>query len=82
MAEHPIFAPCFEKDKKGDGVAPNNSLTDGLAQLKFNPDHNTPSGMSVSLVLIFGWFSLWHSFLISCTNCLLLLISLNHSGIS
>lgn len=45
MAEHPIFAPYTGKTEEGVVEAPENPLTEGLAQLKFSPDHNTPEGM-------------------------------------
>jgi len=43
MAEHPIFSGVMGQNEEGkEIVAPDNALTDGLAQLKFSPDHNTP----------------------------------------
>ncbi|KAF2361448.1 hypothetical protein FHG87_007798 [Trinorchestia longiramus] len=45
MAEHPIFAPYTEEASEGEVVqAPDNALTEGLSQLKFSPDHNSPEG--------------------------------------
>ena len=45
MAEHPIFSGVMGQNEEGkEIVAPDNALTDGLAQLKFSPDHNTPLG--------------------------------------
>lgn len=42
MAEHPLFAPYVQEEGATEGEAPINPLSDGLAQLKFDPDHNTP----------------------------------------
>ncbi|XP_076067448.1 DNA polymerase interacting tpr containing protein of 47kD isoform X2 [Oratosquilla oratoria] len=45
MGEHPLFAPYLQKGKT-DGEAPLNSLSEGLAQLKYAPDHNTPQELA------------------------------------
>lgn len=42
MAEHPLFAPYIQKEGVVEGEAAINPLSEGLAQLKFDPDHNTP----------------------------------------
>ncbi|KAK7076906.1 Tetratricopeptide repeat protein 4 [Halocaridina rubra] len=42
MAEHPIFAPYLQEKGATEGEAPMNALSEGLAQLKFDPDHSTP----------------------------------------
>ena len=44
MAEHPIFTPFLQDSSNGEVKAPDNALTEGLAQLKFDPDHNSPLG--------------------------------------
>ena len=44
MAEHPIFAPYVQDCESGDVEAPLNDLSEGLAQLKYHPDHNSPIG--------------------------------------
>lgn len=45
MAEHPIFTALTQDGSDGkEVVAPDNELTEGLAQLKFHPDHNSPRG--------------------------------------
>ncbi|KAA0185743.1 hypothetical protein HAZT_HAZT010882 [Hyalella azteca] len=46
MAEHPIFTPYTGETKDGVVQAPDNALTDGLAQLKFSPDHNSPDELA------------------------------------
>ena len=48
MSEHPIFAPYLnESENKTDVDAPVNALSEGLAQLKYHPDHNTPEGKQI-----------------------------------
>ncbi|XP_053649717.2 tetratricopeptide repeat protein 4 isoform X1 [Cherax quadricarinatus] len=42
MAEHPLFAPYIQEEGATQAEAPINPLSEGLAQLKFDPDHNTP----------------------------------------
>mgnify|MGYP000371481789 CR=1 FL=1 len=51
MAEHPIFTPYLQ-DAADDGeVKPfDNPLTEGLAQLKFDPDNNSPLGEYANLI--------------------------------
>lgn len=45
MAEQPMFAGLVQDGSDGkEIVAPDNSLSEGLAQLKFSPDHNSPDG--------------------------------------
>ncbi|XP_053649718.2 tetratricopeptide repeat protein 4 isoform X2 [Cherax quadricarinatus] len=44
MAEHPLFAPYIQEEGATQAEAPINPLSEGLAQLKFDPDHNTPEG--------------------------------------
>lgn len=42
MAEHPLFAPYVADEGKTDIELKNSALSEGLAQLKFDPEHNTP----------------------------------------
>ncbi|XP_045608799.1 tetratricopeptide repeat protein 4 [Procambarus clarkii] len=42
MAEHPLFAPYIQGEGVTEAEAPINPLSEGLAQLKFDPDHNSP----------------------------------------
>ncbi|KAK3850514.1 hypothetical protein Pcinc_042787 [Petrolisthes cinctipes] len=42
MSEHPLFAPYVQEEGVTEGEAPINPLSEGLAQLKFDPEHNTP----------------------------------------
>ncbi|XP_045111534.1 tetratricopeptide repeat protein 4-like [Portunus trituberculatus] len=42
MAEHPLFAPYLQEEGAVEGEAPINPLSEGLAQLKFDPDHSSP----------------------------------------
>lgn len=44
MAEHPLFAPYVQEEGVTEIEAPDNPLSEGLAQLKFDPDHNSPQG--------------------------------------
>lgn len=44
MAEHPLFAPYVQEDGSAVAEAPINPLSEGLAQLKFDPEHNTTTG--------------------------------------
>lgn len=43
MAEHPLFAPYIQEEGVTEGEAPLNPLSEGLAQLKFDPEHNSPT---------------------------------------
>lgn len=47
MAEHPLFAPYLQEEGAVEGEAPINPLSEGLAQLKFDPDHSSPQGCFV-----------------------------------
>jgi len=42
MAEHPIFAGLTADGDKDVSLDPNNTLAEGLAQVKFDPDNNSP----------------------------------------
>jgi len=43
MSEHPLFAPYLaEQEGKTDIELKPSALSEGLAQLKFDPEHNTP----------------------------------------
>lgn len=46
MAEHPFFTPFVQDCHSADVEVPDNPLTEGLAQLKFSPDHNSPQEMA------------------------------------
>lgn len=48
MAEHPLFAPYVQEDGSAVAEAPINPLSEGLAQLKFDPEHNTPTEVAMS----------------------------------
>lgn len=52
MAEHPLFAPYVQEEGVTEGEAPINPLSEGLAQLKFDPDHNTPLGEQNSSIFL------------------------------
>ncbi|RXG58403.1 Tetratricopeptide repeat protein 4 [Armadillidium vulgare] len=41
MAEHPLFTPYLQPDKK-EVEAPINELSEGLAQLKYDSEHSSP----------------------------------------
>ena len=51
MAEHPIFTPFLQDSSNGEVKAPDNALTEGLAQLKFDPDHNSPLGKEPAFII-------------------------------
>lgn len=48
MAEHPLFAPYLQEEGAVEGEAAINPLSEGLAQLKFDPDHSTPLGCKIT----------------------------------
>ncbi|KAG7154203.1 tetratricopeptide repeat protein 4-like [Homarus americanus] len=49
MADHPLFAPYVQEEGVTMGEeAPMNPLSEGLAQIKFDPDHNTPEEVAQS----------------------------------
>uniref|UniRef100_A0A2P2I219 Tetratricopeptide repeat protein 4-like n=1 Tax=Hirondellea gigas TaxID=1518452 RepID=A0A2P2I219_9CRUS len=51
MSEHPIFTPFLQEssgEKGAEVVVPDNPLTDGLTQLKFSPEHNTPDEVALN----------------------------------
>lgn len=48
MAEHPLFSPYLQEEGAVEGEAAINPLSEGLAQLKFDPDHNTPLEVATS----------------------------------
>lgn len=43
MAEHPIFSPYLQEGG-GNKEVPISDLSEGLSQLKYAPEHNTPLG--------------------------------------
>ena len=59
MAEHPLFAPYLQEEGAVEAEAPINPLSEGLAQLKFGPDHNTPEGSKLKNFLLFVGFAFY-----------------------